>query len=640
VGSAGSTGSGSAGSGSAGSAVGGADHARAAEVTDLAHQMAAQCLAAETPLHCVAALFDEAWARLGKDVDAAIVAPRLTGYRPDPDAASVALASKVDVGLLTPDCLGEVYQRLLGAEVRHDAGVHYTSPWLAEGLVSAAVSQWEPPPELRVLDPTVGGGVFLLAAARWMLAAGIDGGDRSQIVSRLTGRDLDPGAVAVAEAALGLWQAEDDGVWQPGSAVASGPDLAIGDAVVDELPTADLIVGNPPFLNQLGARTARSADHRAVARERFGVTVGPYGDTAALILLAAVNALSDKGRLCLVQPLSILASRDVGGIRERLGSRLVGMWTTGEPVFDAAVHVCAPVVAGEHLAGKHAGALQRWFGPTVGEELPAPQPATGSWGATVSDLFGVPEVQPVDASSRTVADLASATAGFRDQFYGFVPFVTELGDGTEADGWARLLTTGMIDPLHNRWGKHEFRFAKKLWTRPGVDLQALAAGDPSLSSWAAQRRVPKVLVATQTRVIEVVVDSAGEMIPATPVISVEPVLSNAGTGDHSAVVWRLAAVLSAPAMTARAMSQHFGAARSLSALKLAASQVQDLPLPGDQAAWDRGAALARTAHEAGSVGDAAGWRAAMMGLGEEMNHAYGEPGRVFDWWQERLPGFR
>ena len=50
-----------------------------------------------------------------------------------------------------------------------------------------------------VLDPAVGGGVFLLAAGEAMP------GGRAERVERLRGFDIDPVAVATTRAALALW---------------------------------------------------------------------------------------------------------------------------------------------------------------------------------------------------------------------------------------------------------------------------------------------------------------------------------------------------------------------------------------------------------------------------------------------------
>ena len=158
-----------------------------------------------------------------------------------------------------------------------------------------------------------------------------------------------------------------------------------------------------------------------------------------------------------------------------------------------------------------------------------------------------------------------------------------------------------------------------------VDLAVVGATDPTVGSWFEARRRPKLLVATQTTVVEVVVDPVGDLVPLTPLVVVEP-----GPGD----LWHLAAALSAPALTALAARRSVGAARSAGRIKLSASQVADLPLPADSTAWDEGADLARALHGAGWAATPDAW----MEFGEVMGRAYGasEEG-LLEWWWARHP---
>src|SRR5699024_288332 len=101
----------------------------------------------------------------------------------------------------------------------------------------------------------------------------------------------------------------------------------------------------PPFQSQLHGANIRSSTDRAGLRERFGDLIGPYTDTAALFLAIAAERLARGGRACLVQPPSLLGSRDGAAIRRHLTrtARLRGLWVANAPVFDAAVEVCAPI---------------------------------------------------------------------------------------------------------------------------------------------------------------------------------------------------------------------------------------------------------------------------------------------------------
>jgi hypothetical protein len=125
---------------------------------------------------------------------------------------------------------------------------------------------------------------------------------------------------------------------------------------------------------------------------------------------------------------------------------------------------------------------------------------------------------------------------------------------------------------------------------------------------------PKVLVATQTKVVEAAVDRDGTWLPSTPVIAV-----HAAPED----LWRIGAALLAPPVTAWALDHYGGTALAHDAVKLAASQVLEVPLPSDEGAWDEAARLLESGAPVAAVGAA-------------MNDAYGASDELFAWWSSRL----
>jgi hypothetical protein len=172
---------------------------------------------------------------------------------------------------------------------------------------------------------------------------------------------------------------------------------------------------------------------------------------------------------------------------------------------------------------------------------------------------------------------------------------------------------------------------KRKWNAPRIDRVRMAR-DGTLEPWLAARLVPKVVMATQTRVIEVLVDAAGELVPGLPLITIVP-----HTPAAESDLWRIAAAIASPVATAVAFRRYAGAALSVDALKLSASQVERLPLPTVDAAWRAGAECLADAHEAG---DAAARRAALHAFGLAMVEAYGLPAalaaEVAAWWTNRL----
>jgi hypothetical protein len=557
----------------------------------------------------------------------------------------------VPIDLCTPDLPGHVYEALLDRDARRRAGAFYTPPAIADGVVRAAL-HGAGRAVGRVCDPAAGSGAFLLAAARALVERGADRHDA--VRHRLFAIDVDADALAVAAVSLALWS------WDGTRCTTPDPgNLVVGDALHDR-PHAgsfDLVVGNPPFLGQLAAATARSRDDAAELRRRHGDVAHGYADTAALFLLAALDLAAPGGRVALIQPLSFLSARDAGPIRRTLLERaaLAGLWVTTEPVFAASVRVCAPVLA----PGAPQADVARWVGPAFEPAPPTTMPANArTWAPLAAVASGVPDVdltpptvghdrslsdqerpavrgggrragivgqdrslsdQERPAVARTVGDLATATAGFRDEYYGLVGHVVEDGDGP------RLVTSGLVDPAVCHWGRRPAQFARQRWHRPTVDVDGL---EPRVAAWDDRHRVPKLLVATQTRVVEVAVDEDGVLLPSVPVIAVHPA---------TARLWDVAAALSAPPVTAWALRTYGGAALTADAVKLAARQVLEVPLPGDGDAWRRGA---ERFHEAAHAPTETAWRAAMSSFGKEMNAAYGASDDVLHWWEGRLPGWR
>jgi hypothetical protein len=231
-----------------------------------------------------------------------------------------------------------------------------------------------------------------------------------------------------------------------------------------------------------------------------------------------------------------------------------------------------------------------------------------------------------EVGPRTIGDLAIATADFRDQFYGLRGCIVENREDCE---WPRLVTTGLVDPAWCRWGEAATRIDKQRWQRPRLDLELLSR-DPELALWAAARLVPKILLATQTKVLEAAVDERGEWLPVTPLITVVP---RAGVD-----IWLVAAALLSPVLTAWSVMHYAGAGLSASAIKLSARQVMGLPAPPRECAeWDEAAVLVR---EASAEGVELRRRELLVRAGRLMCAAYGVAGargELISWWEGRWP---
>ena len=303
----------------------------------------------------------------------------------------------------------------------------------------------------------------------------------------------------------------------------------------------DAVVGNPPFLNQLARSTSRGG------KSRFGG--GPYADSAAEFLSLAVRLTRTGGRVGLVLPLSMLSTRDVAAIRDDVSQRaaLRWMWWSTTLMFDANIRVWA----GVWEVGCAQGEVRRACGPKfeVRPSIAMPE----QWSGLIADTVQAAHDGPV------LGDIASFTADFRDQYYGLVGSVSDASIGSP------LITSGLIEPNECWWGRQTVRFAKHRYSAPRVDLSALS---PSLQQWAAQRLVPKILIANQTRRIEAVIDREGDWLPSVPVITC--------TTDR---LDEVVAVLHSDAATDWVRYHAAGSGLSATSVRLTARLLASIPLP-------------------------------------------------------------
>ncbi len=518
-----------------------------------------------------------------------VAAMRRDGISPDPALRLLAWVRHEHpepIDLPTgPDALGHLHEHAVPTGERVRRGAWYTPRWLADDLVGRAMAAVDRP-VARVADLSCGGGVFLLAAADQLATRE----SPADVVGMLFGRDTDPLAVAVTEAALWWWSVLH------GEPTLPGDRLAVGDALVGitgaerTLPMVDVVVGNPPFLGQLRTSTAASTDRRSELRTRFGDVLRPYTDEAWLFLLTATELVADGGVVAMVQPSAVLGARDAGPVRAAVDARadLVDCWIDDGSTFDAAIQACAPVL--------RIGRRRRGVG-------------ANDWTGSLAERVGTPMVDL--RAGPCLGGLAHIVAGFRDEYYGLVDAVHEGGDGV------RLVTSGAIDPFRHR-DDVAVRFAKRRWTDPRVRTESVTG---RAARWLDVQTGPKLLVATQTRVLEAAMDETGELVGSVPTIVVRP--------HDPDDLWRVAAAIHAPAVSAWALRRSAGTALSNDACKPTAALLKDMPLPTDDGAWNEAARLARQIAGGGN-----GWER----FAEAADRAYGvaDPD-VRDWWLARLP---
>ncbi|MEZ5137287.1 MAG: N-6 DNA methylase [Acidimicrobiales bacterium] len=493
--------------------------------------------------------------------------PRLRGWRPMPARRPPADA-------------GAAHQARLAARRAQALGAYCTPPALVAGVVDLALGpvldraaggarrHLRPAHRRSLLRRRAlprGGGERLLGA---LSSLGIGGDEvrRRVAESCLHGIDVDPTAVRLARGALRELGGEARAVARR---IVEGD--ALHDASLLRPESFGAVIGNPPFLSQLGAATARAPERTAALRSRFGAAVAAYTDPAAAFLLAGLDlARPDGGAVALVEPVSALTARDAGGVRAAVVERaqLHDLWVVGDGGFDAAVEVCVPVLVRPAAGGPARTRLHRGLGRAAAGEASHPA-GSASWSALLAGLEGVRAGRCTppgcSATSPGPRPTSTSTTAWRPTWSTAPrPTARPTRRWSPSAWWTRPAAGGASDPPGStRCGRH-----------PRVDRVALP---DALRSWADARLVPKVLLATQTRAPEAVVDAAGRLLPSVPLISVVP--------HEPDDLWRIAVVLTCPAVALVAVERHLGSGRNARALRLRAAEVLELPLPAGRGAW-------------------------------------------------------
>ncbi len=438
-------------------------------------------------------------------------------------------------------------------DARSSTGAWYTPDHLVDLLVAASLNGLRAPaPTFRVIDPACGDGRLISAVISALKAQGLE--------VEAVGCEIDPPTARATRERLG----------------ASATIIA-ADALEHpwQRSSFDLVIANPPFSSPLSRRGPSAVTAPG----------SPYADLATRFWDLALDlAKTEGGRVALILPQSILSSRDAEHVRRNTEGayQLLWSWWSETPIFDAQVTVCAVV-------------LER-----------SGDPAPIDWTGIVTDRLGLPAIPHGLSVDGSIGQRARIRANFRDEYYGLAGSVVDSGSGPP------LVTSGLIDPGVCLWGRRPTRFVKQRFEAPRVDMGLLS---DRFRRWAESTLTPKVLVATQTRVIEAVSDPDGSWVPAVPVVRLEP-LDDVKPAE-------IAAVLTSPIASRLMWAQAAGTGLSPQSLRVSVRGLVDLPWPSGSLD-DAVSALA--------LGDA-------ISCGRLVHRAFGiaEDGLLSAWWERQLP---
>jgi methylase of polypeptide subunit release factors len=197
-------------------------------------------------------------------------------------------------------------------ELRKQRGAFFTPPAIADFLAAWATAGRA---DARVLDPTCGEAVFLLAAARRLAA---NGAAPASTRNLLHGVDLHE---ASRDHSRALLHAEGyDAQLVSGDFFAQPTPAQLG----GRLPWMDAVVGNPPFVRYQGHR-GEARKLSAAAALAQGVRLSGLASSWAALLVHACSFLQPDGRVAMVLPAELMTVGYAEPLRRWLRTRFAAV---------------------------------------------------------------------------------------------------------------------------------------------------------------------------------------------------------------------------------------------------------------------------------------------------------------------------
>lgn len=455
-----------------------------------------------------------------------------------------------------PCDLAREHECSLPASVRRASGIYYTPGAVADALLADVPGRAD-----RIIDPSCGGGAFLLGALRARIV---------DSPNTLFGVDSDPVAVEIARLSVFIESGADPAMIGPIRLNIRCNESLTHDWA-DEAGSFDAVFGNPPFVDS-ETMTRESPALRAAVRKRYASARGNW-DLSVPFVDLALRLARPGGIVALVVPRQILGSdyaaalqsallrHEIVAVRDLDGSDLFD--GAAAPVALLTVRKRAPA-RGHHVqfttldSSLRATSRTRWP-QTALESLP-PGHMLAPLSPDAAPLLGRLRTSGCLRGVASVSDGATTAEAYRIRD---ALKEREVG-GPDA---VRLVNTGTIDPFVTRWGERPTVYLKRRLVRPVIDREALSRIAPRRLAQADQ---PKVVVAGLCRRIEAVALPGGWLCAKSAVL----VLPRDGVCPLA-----LAAYLNAPSTSALHRALFAGRSLGRGALHIAPRQLEQLPVP-------------------------------------------------------------
>lgn len=359
---------------------------------------------------------------------------------------------------------------------------------------------------VNVLDPAMGAGHFLLAAAEALAGRGADVAGRRRVLRALHGVDADAEAVTLARLTLWLWLAD------PGTPLEGVPAaLLCADSLLEDLSDSlpddrfDAVVGNPPY-RSVFTRASDDDVYTRRVQDRYPTATGSF-DLAVPFVERAVRWARPGGRIGLVLPNKLLAADYAADLRTYLTAHTtvehIADYTTADPfaadVYPVAIVLTrgAPNPSARLDVHRADGRLDvhradgRLDAPPIirrGQQSDLSAAPGGVWSPALDRRWSA--LRPCFAGTRRLDEVADLHGGLTvAEAYDLRERVIDAPFGALPTDAVRLITTGVIGRYRVGWGRKKTRFLKRSYHYPSLMLSALPPRRRD------QARAPKIIVA-------------------------------------------------------------------------------------------------------------------------------------------------
>lgn len=206
-------------------------------------------------------------------------------------------------------------------------GEVFTRRWVVEWMLDlAGYTPDRPLDALTLLEPSCGAGAFLLPALdRLLSACALHGSDVREATTALVAVDLHAPSVELTRKAV-IKRLEEAGMTTPAAETLAATWVRRADFLIDDIPSADFVVGNPPYVRLEEVPKHLAGEYRTRWR-----TMGGRADLYVGFYERGLQLLNDDGVLAF-----ICADR---WMRNSYGRGLRSMITDGPWAVDTIVRL-------------------------------------------------------------------------------------------------------------------------------------------------------------------------------------------------------------------------------------------------------------------------------------------------------------